>query len=332
MTFLIVKEFLYGRKMENKRVLKKMLLILFITITSILFLATLITICIEICLSDIKTNEYIMDIVMSVVERSVKVYGIVLKYFLVFCVPIVILNILFMIGTKKYKEKQINFEGYFRDINQKYTPAIASYILDDNVEDSKDILATILYLATKKYLNLDIENEIINIEITSKSNENLFQHEQYLINCIKEDKKIQAREFYRYVNEDCEKVNLIKIKKEFDEKEKIILLVGILIWAISGTVLGQILWIYGILVTILFFWLLAFITSRLDKTKEGKIYAKEIKGLKHYLKDYTLIKEKEVNYIEIGGEYLAYALALDVADKIENTQLEYNKLIDKYIE
>ena len=45
--------------------------------------------------------------------------------------------------------------------------------LDDNVEDSKDILATILYLATKKYLNLDIENEIINIEITSKSNENL---------------------------------------------------------------------------------------------------------------------------------------------------------------
>ena len=73
------------------------------------------------------------------------------------------------------------------------------------------------------------------------------------------------------------------------------------------------------------------------RTKKGKEVAKILEGLKNYIKEYTLIKDKEIDYIQILEDYIPYAISLDEADTIEEfikyneeyRDLIYNRKIDK---
>ena len=67
------------------------------------------------------------------------------------------------------------------------------------------------------------------------------------------------------------------------------------------------------------------------KTKKGREIATEYRGLKEYLKEYTLVKTRDVKYINILDRYLTFALALEEANEIEEKFIPYNKLIKKYI-
>ena len=49
--------------------------------------------------------------------------------------------------------------------------------------------------------------------------------------------------------------------------------------------------------------------------------------LKNYIRDYTLLKEKDYTYIDVVDKYIPYALALGEATKIEDLHIEGNKLI-----
>ena len=58
---------------------------------------------------------------------------------------------------------------------------------------------------------------------------------------------------------------------------------------------------------------------------------------KNYIKEYTLMKDKEIDYIQILEDYIPYAISLDEADTIEEfikyneeyRDLIYNRKIDK---
>ena len=73
------------------------------------------------------------------------------------------------------------------------------------------------------------------------------------------------------------------------------------------------------------------------RTRKGKEVAIMLKGLKNYIKEYTLIKDKEIEYIQILEDYIPYAISLDEADAIEEfikyneeyRDLIYNRKIDK---
>ena len=67
------------------------------------------------------------------------------------------------------------------------------------------------------------------------------------------------------------------------------------------------------------------------RTSKGNEVALKFKGLKNFLKDYTLLSERDINYINISDRYLPFALALGVANKLENSYIEYNKLISNYV-
>ena len=60
------------------------------------------------------------------------------------------------------------------------------------------------------------------------------------------------------------------------------------------------------------------------RTEDGKNMALLLKGLKRYIKEYTLIKEKEIDYIQILENYIPYTLALDEADAVEEF-IKYNE-------
>ena len=64
-----------------------------------------------------------------------------------------------------------------------------------------------------------------------------------------------------------------------------------------------------------------------DKTAKGLEFAIKAKMLKNYIRDYTLLAEKNYDYITISDKYIPYALALGEATKIEELHIEGNKLI-----
>ena len=60
------------------------------------------------------------------------------------------------------------------------------------------------------------------------------------------------------------------------------------------------------------------------RTEAGKNMALLLKGLKRYIDEYTLIKDKEIDYIQILENYIPYALVLDEADAVEEF-IKYNE-------
>ena len=69
-----------------------------------------------------------------------------------------------------------------------------------------------------------------------------------------------------------------------------------------------------------------FVNTEYIRTEYGKNIALLLNGLKRYIKEYTLIKEKEIDYIQILENYIPYALALGEADAVE----EFIKHNEKY--
>lgn len=73
------------------------------------------------------------------------------------------------------------------------------------------------------------------------------------------------------------------------------------------------------------------------RTKKGEEVAVILEGLKNYIKEYTLIKDKEIDYIQILEDYIPYAISLNEANTIEAfikyneeyRDLIYNRKIDK---
>lgn len=64
-----------------------------------------------------------------------------------------------------------------------------------------------------------------------------------------------------------------------------------------------------------------------DKNKKGIEVVKKTNKLKNYLRDYTLLQEKDYDYINLVDKYVPYALALGEARKIENLYIEDNNFI-----
>ena len=201
------------------------------------------------------------------------------------------------------KKSKMKVRDLQREVNEKYTPAIASFLLDNYIEDEKDILATILDLSVRDYLKIDIDEEL-NILIDYKK-------------------------FSYLVIKDCLKEELITGNANMEKKYvSIILLIFycLLIRCILSFGIFNVMVLYGVMKVLI---------SRMTyhkRTQKGKKLAEEFMGFKEYLKEYTLIKTRDVEYIEILDRYLTFALALEEADTIEKKYVPYNKLIKKYIQ
>ncbi len=113
-------------------------------------------------------------------------------YFVTF-IAIIILQILDSIRAfEKIARYKNNFhDEYFREIPSEYSPAQASFIQNKKVEVEKDFYATVLILECKKMLDIKIENEVIKISKTDKTEEDVYltSDESYIYNMITSENK-----------------------------------------------------------------------------------------------------------------------------------------------
>ena len=94
-----------------------------------------------------------------------------------------------------------------------------------------------------------------------------------------------------------------------------VILIGIIIWIIfeGNKHIGTLI-IIGIIFGMN---ILTYMKTKLHiLTENGKYELSKAQGLKNYIQDYSLMKERELDSVIIWDEYLAYAVAFGIPNKI----------------
>ena len=250
---------------------------------------------------------------------------------------------------ENYKKiKEIDFK-YYREIIKEYSPGVLSFILD-GIELEKDISASIIYLIYEGYLELTKENKL---EKTNKDINNLpkdlqliLEHSSELLETIKrktaEMKQRNRNEIVVSYSEKLKKQWCSLIEEEATEKELVSKLVFdrgfprilsifrvlcIVEMCCSILCLNIELAIVSMILTIIttFIKKRSYEEKRWVKTKKGyEIYLK-IVGLKNYIEDFSEIKDKDLNQINLWEEYLIYAIIFNNVSNLNKENLEFYK-------
>lgn len=231
----------------------------------------------------------------------------------------------------------INFnKEYIREFPKQCSPAISSLIYDLKIDVYKDYTATILYLCTNKYIDLVKAGDTYKIKLLKKEDySNLGRCEKYVLNIIENKIKFDENQFKKEIIKEAQEKNLITDRK-YSKKTKIALISILIVSSLSITYnINKIIFMFLICILGAIAYTLIFVKSEFEntvdvvdteyiRTEEGKNIALLLKGLKTYIKEYTLIKEKEIDYIQILENYIPYALTLDEADAVEEF-IKYNE-------
>lgn len=240
----------------------------------------------------------------------------------------------------------INFDKeYIRDLPKHCSPAISSLIYDLKIDVYKDYTATVLYLCIKKYINLIKDGNFYKVKVGEEKNiSNLGRCEKYVLDIITNKNKFDENQFKKEIIKEAQEKELITDKEHSKTLKIIVILIFVaalliitfniskILFTIFISILGAILYA-GYLILIMNKGNqinLEVVNTEYIRTEDGKNIALLLKGLKRYINEYTLIKDKEIDYIHILENYIPYALVLDEADAVEDfikNNEEYRNLI-----
>lgn len=247
-------------------------------------------------------------------------------------------------SLKKYTPEQEL--DYFRELPSKTTtPGEAVYILQEpynsfNRYYGKIFTAVLLNLKLRKYIDFRIEKNEKNKEkiyisylkdgeVTLKKDENDIL--KFIKSAIGKKEEIEVKDLEKYIKSHSTSVErLIKNAKKHIEtqltKEKslskteqeeylkyssnasvyYVMTIVFLTWAFPVSI---VMFINGIMCSK--------IKKRINVlTQKGVNEKEKWKGLKKYMEDFSLLNEKEIPAIEVWEEYLVYATAFGIAQKV----------------
>lgn len=252
--------------------------------------------------------------------------------------------IIYAVGkiTNSGKEVKTFNKNYIREIPIKYSPAIVSLIYDLKIDVDNDYTATLLRLCTKKYIHIQKDGDKYKLNLGEQANyANLDRCEKYVLDIIVNNNKFDEQQFKQEIIKEAKEKRLIVDKRTNINKIKglLFLLVVFILLIMTNKIMSKFMWLYlcmGVFI-IAYFYIGAVFNKRYKnivdeyiRTSKGKRLAKVSAGLKNFIKEYTLIKDKEIDYIKILEDYIPYAIALNEADTIEEFvkhNEEYRNLI-----
>lgn len=223
---------------------------------------------------------------------------------------------------------------FLRDIPTDYSPALVGFIMNKQTVSDSDYIATALYLYKKGYINCVKDNQKYIFEKNSIIPNDMQKNEEYVYNHITAGINYDMKTFEKLVENDAIQLNLIEKGNEKSHIGRtiiILLLVFLFITNIPNLFnipekLNTIIDIFIYIgMFIIFFSIIALIIeSARQSNKEYKLSEKGIadsvkwKQLKNFLDKYTLIQERNIEYIQILDNYIVYAISLGEADKIQS--------------
>ena len=238
---------------------------------------------------------------------------------------------------KKYepKYKFTNYK-YYRDIVGDIPPAMLSIIYNRHINIEDQIISTIIYLKEKQVINYN-NNKII----VMNNQEQLLEHEKKIIEYV--NGTINNYEFSNDYSSslmtDLEKQGYVKIKSddfmdmtELMQLTVIWIIISLLILMPTTVPLSEM----GVL--LIFPYLFAFISIPFYKLISKKIIpvirtdkalelSSKLNGLKNFLKDFTIINDKQIEEIKLYDDYILYGIIFDLKGSLNNQSKElYNSI------
>lgn len=233
----------------------------------------------------------------------------------------------YFLSKLRRKRETIANEEYVRELPDYFPPAIASFLLDLSLETT-DYTATVAYLMSKGYIELEGE-EII---LRKDSILNLSQHERYAFQAVLKNVKFNYEDFNKYIIADAEKMGYIKkgSRSTHFVRNFCLDLVTCATCMMTSeniddgilkTILESIGFVTGIgmfvIIAYSIFLLSKYSNESYHRTELGEIEAKKWTGVKNYLKDYTMISQRELKDTALFDDYIPYAISLNEAKNIE---------------
>ena len=273
---------------------------------------------------------------------------ILILYTLMICVGTYTFSFLifYILKTKLIGQlsfKYLNNKDIAREILEKYSPAVYSFLYNKKIESYNDYTATILNLECKKYLRVDNNGD--NISIVNNNLDGLYKHEKYVMNCIMEKTQFDMLEFNKRIIRDLLQLDLIYSIDDSNKTCKnifenvyfqgisivfIILLIFYLFYLLVKNldIMMMVFMLCLVILINIYYCLSIFNISVISLnggeykkyriSNNGKRIRNNVYGLKRFLREYTLIDKRELEYKELFENYIAYALSLGEAKVVED--------------
>ena len=239
---------------------------------------------------------------------------------------------------------------YYREELDRYSPMINAKILGKDIFDSDVITSMILYLEDKGW---DGNTEITEENRTFLKHEKLFIERSKMIFLFLQNRRENKKELklLKYYMEESIEKDMIEIgllKSEYIKRKDSIKKEDILTWVLFMINILFICKIIELLDTIEldnqgvikiaqiiqlivnFLWMgLYFVDANFKiyfisyLNEEGKIYAEKLRASKRYLKNYTLISEKEIKSKIIFKSYLRNAIFFNLKGSLDKEAKHY---------
>lgn len=245
------------------------------------------------------------------------------------------------------KESYNDLQSLNRDINAKYSPSIVGILMYGELNE-KDLAADIMNLYDNGIINVEKnEHQMYKITLKEGANiENLCESDKYIVdNLIKIDGNFNFAVWSNIVRKQFDTLNFCKEYTKFTAKKLLTMgLIFMIIGAIIGIIAlrgyeGIFLGIFGGLFALIAF---TIFTVFLDSNKRiqgnlndnGKAELMKWIKFKNFIKDYTLLNEKNIEDMAIYEKYIPFAVALEVNKNYEDTiyslfdGFELDKLIE----
>ncbi len=223
-----------------------------------------------------------------------------------------------------------------------------SYIDNFEIQPKNDIVASLLSLELNKKISLDDK-----IQINSDTRENISSNEQYVLDCVKDGKITNFDEniFITKVKEDAIKNGLLKESKiEWRNLKKVLLLcissiillificiilfndlinnpTNIADWKLA-TLAFAILLIVNLPISLAVYFYTYIVKTKNNnyiRTKKGEELNEKLEGLQNYLKDFSIMHERDEKSLTLWQDYLIYSVIFE-----QNTNIIKN-IWDKYV-
>ncbi len=269
---------------------------------------------------------------------------------------IIVLNIIMAIRLYFKYDRELKPEmelDYYRELPQDITPAVLSHLMSFQGAGTKDIMATLMDLTRKKYLQIEettssgwMKKKDYKFILLNKDTSSLKQHETNLINwfffSIGNGESVTLKEIENYskasrtqnsfrhqylqwqkaVKKEFKKYNYFgKSKEGFKASFKIFLLelAGVLILSVAVSFFGLPWIIFApLLMTVIITGIGLVIYGGLirKKTQEGVNEYHKWSAFKRFLLHFSNMKDYEIPSLVIWEHYLVYAISLGIAEKV----------------
>lgn len=254
-----------------------------------------------------------------------------------------------IIAVKKFYKEKLDItdkktDTYYRDLLTKYSVGVLGYIRNFNISE-RDLAATILNLELKG--KISINNRI---EIKNDTLEGLETNEIYVLkNLISNNgKTLNLHAFELEVRDDCLNHKLLTDENDFKRKRKskkirficlmIFLILNLTIFPgfFNKYITGKfpiletvfiILYFASFFMIIIAPMVFIFRLKTYDvmdklnpyiRNKEARELNNKLNGLENFLKDFSIIHERESKHLKVWREYLIYSVIFGQNDDIKD--------------